>query len=343
MVQSLRNFLRQFHPRNWRALRRSLQERDHNHCHVLSRSPAIIYLWWGRDDSVLHKILCEERLILLYLFPWCTKAEDIPTIADEVKSRLRDFPRHRIILLCNEKFTVEPLLRHGVEALFCNQNAFVNERVFRPFLTVEKRYDAVYNACMTPYKRHPLASEVKSLMLMTYRYSGTHSTDYEMEVRTLLQHADWVKNSFGDKDKVSTDELVKYYNLARSGLCLSEIEGSMFASIEYMLCGLPVVSTPCVGGRDTFWDPEFVTIAEPEPTAIAEAVDDLVRREVDPNLVRSNTLKKVEIHRQTLRKALSEEVSADALEIPWLPGSHGVTDWTDLKYLAKSLRSVRPT
>jgi glycosyltransferase involved in cell wall biosynthesis len=45
--------------------------------------------------------------------------------------------------------------------------------------------------------------------------------------------------------------------LARAvvGLCLSTVEGSNYASMEYMLAGLPIVSTPSIGGREVYFDP----------------------------------------------------------------------------------------
>lgn len=41
-------------------------------------------------------------------------------------------------------------------------------------------------------------------------------------------------------------------NRGEVGLALSELEGACWASTEYLLCGLPVVSTPCSGGREVW-------------------------------------------------------------------------------------------
>ena len=50
--------------------------------------------------------------------------------------------------------------------------------------------------------------------------------------------------------------------MSQVGLCLSKSEGAMFASIEYLLCGLPIVSTKSVGGRDIFFTDENCIIAD---------------------------------------------------------------------------------
>jgi len=67
----------------------------------------------------------------------------------------------------------------------------------------------------------------------------------------------------------------------------------MFASIEYMLCGLPVVSTPSRGGRDFYFDPEFCRVVPPDPVAVADAVAELIRRDLPPEHIRAKTLPKL--------------------------------------------------
>jgi hypothetical protein len=54
----------------------------------------------------------------------------------------------------------------GLTTVFCNQNALVDKRIFRPLPGVAKRFDAVYDARLTPYRRHRLAAEVPNLALL---------------------------------------------------------------------------------------------------------------------------------------------------------------------------------
>ena len=175
------------------AVRLWWRERHCNHLHVLSRKPPVVYLWRGRDDTALHEELRDQPLWVFYLFPWCTTPQDIEPAAAEVKKRLARFPGHRIVFLCNEAHTVGPLRAAGVEAIFCNQNAFINETVFQPIPDIPREFDAVYNASLAPYKRHLLASRIESLMILTYSYPGTHNAEYGAEVRRGLAHAAWLK------------------------------------------------------------------------------------------------------------------------------------------------------
>lgn len=272
------------------------------------------------------------------MFPWCTTAEDVPLIVRKIKRALHRYKKHRIVLLCNEPFTVDLFTAHGVEAIYCNQNCFVNENVFTIDPSAVKHFNAVYNASMATYKRHDLAQMVESLALMTYRYSGTHTSDYEKGVRACLSHAEWIKDSYSDKDKVPVKEIVRLYHQCRVGLCLSAIEGAMFVSIEYLLSGLPVVTTKSIGGRDAFFDPEYVITVEDTPEAVSAGVREMCARAPDPAYIRAKTLEKMELHRGWLRDLLRKDVPN--IRLPWAPGSHGPMTFTSLKDLAKKCRAA---
>jgi hypothetical protein len=341
MIRAIKARLRPFLPGNLPETIRQIKERGFNHCHVLSFRPAVIYLCWGRDDTALHEGLKNRKLILLYMFPGRTRAREVPGIARKIRKTLKHYTGHRIVLLCNELFTVDLFLAEDVEAIFCNQNCFVNEKVFTTNPSAVKLFDAVYNACMASYKRHALAQKVESLALMTYRYGGTYQSDYESSVRASLSHAKWVKDSYSDNDKVPVEEIVRFYHQCRVGLCLSEIEGAMFASIEYLLSGLPIVTTRSVGGRDVFYDPEYVLIVDDNAEAVSEGVKEMCARAPDPDVIRTKTLARMAEHRRWLRDFLRDEISE--IELPWAPGSHGPMTFMSLKSVAQKCRDAAKT
>ena len=82
-------------------------------------------------------------------------------------------------------------------------------------------------------------------------------------------------------------------NRVSVGLCLSAEEGSNYASMEYMLAGLPVVSTPSLGGRDVFFDHEYCTICESSSAAVRQAVEGLKARNIPREYIRERTLAKI--------------------------------------------------
>ena len=75
----------------------------------------------------------------------------------------------------------------------------------------------------------------------------------------------------------------------------------MFASVQYLLAGLKVVTTPSEGGRDEFFDAEYVDVVTASPDAVAAGV----RRQVlsdrlDPLEIHCRTVAKMKAHRERL-------------------------------------------
>ena len=84
----------------------------------------------------------------------------------------------------------------------------------------------------------------------------------------------------------------------------------MYASVQYLLCGLPVVTTASRGGRDEFFDPESTIECEPSPAAVAEAVRHWRRADVDRAGIRCRVLARIVEHRRvfmTLGQCLVDE------------------------------------
>ena len=79
----------------------------------------------------------------------------------------------------------------------------------------------------------------------------------------------------------------------------------MKASMEYLLCGVPVVTTASRGGRDFFFEPGFCTTVEPDARAVERAVADFARRAPSPETIRAAVLEKVRRERLKLHDIAS--------------------------------------
>ncbi|HEY9156125.1 MAG TPA: hypothetical protein VIM69_13395, partial [Opitutaceae bacterium] len=90
------------------------------------------------------------------------------------------------------------------------------------------------------------------------------------------------------------------YNRARVGLCLSAEEGSMYASTQYLLCGLPIVTTKSRGGRDLMFNPTDCIYVEDTPESVALGVKEAISRNLNPADVRARVLEKMNEHRRKL-------------------------------------------
>ena len=323
MLKSLKNKLRPYLPRNLPRTLQSLKEKDCAHTHIISFKPAVVYLTWGKGRDVIHDEMKGRRLTLLYVFYWALMPEEIIEVSRQVRETLKRHPQHRVVMACNEPHTVDLFRAQGVEAAFCSQNCLLNENTFFVDETVEKKYDAIYNANMAVYKRHLLAAKIKSLALITFRYVGTYENNYDQEVQNALAHATWLVDARNDAEKATAAQICRYCNESRVGLCLSDVEGAMYASIEYLLCGLPVVTTRNIGGRDVFFDPDYVEWVDDDPEAVNQGVINLIARAPSASVIRARTLQKMEQHRQYLRDIVRDDVPH--LDIPWRPVTDGLS------------------
>ena len=229
------------------------------------------------------------------------------------------YPRQDLVLLANNKRQMDAFAARQMKAIFFNQNALVDERLFVVSPDISRRFDAIYNARINPVKRHELATKVENLALITIVDGGTNMRLFE-ELVAILPNANWLnfeadKYSLADYRRIGQAQLSDYLNQSRCGLCLSRNEGAMFASIEYLLCGLPVVSTRSYGGRDEFYDEAYVAIVEDDPEAVASGVRDLVARRIPAEYIREKTLRKLEAHRVRLVDYILDLAAAKGIEL----------------------------
>jgi hypothetical protein len=103
----------------------------------------------------------------------------------------------------------------------------------------------------------------------------------------------------GTKDyRYLTQKEVNYfYNRSRVGLCLSAHEGASLASAEYLLAGIPIVSTPSKGGREVLFQEPWCLICGESPLDVSIAVRTMIRRDIPPSVIRAGTLQKIEMLR----------------------------------------------
>lgn len=111
-------------------------------------------------------------------------------------------------------------------------------------------FDAVYNASLWPSKRHELAFEIPRVAYITYYYDvlGTKAgvqTRFELPRNPPAGHR-LINPVVEDLPVLIPPEAVnEVYGRAAVGLCLSPEEGAMYASMEYLLAGLPVARSSC--------------------------------------------------------------------------------------------------
>jgi hypothetical protein len=197
------------------------------------------------------------------------------------------FPKARFVMLANTPSESVQFSRAGVPNILANELIFLDERLFVPATPLERkrpRYDAVYVARLSKTKRHDLARALGSVLLA---YSHPELADLE-RVKGLLPQATFANHEFNGGSYRLFDERALRDVLLQCavGICLSPVEGAMRASLEYRLCGLPVVSIKSAGGRDRYLMGPHVRVVDEDPNAIANAVRELKANAFDPFAVR---------------------------------------------------------
>jgi glycosyltransferase involved in cell wall biosynthesis len=281
----------------------------------------------------------EDRAAWFLISPTWTVEED--GVAGELRRLAvlyrQDHPGHKLIFVCNTLKEVDVLQRLGEAAFFYNKTANSPEDLFRPLDDAPIEFDAIYNARLALWKRHELSLGVKRCAFLYFRDESAEDWA-KAEAAILARHGAIPGHAFinpsdqnGRPIRLRAAEVNRYLNRAGVGLCLSEREGAMFASTEYLLAGLPVVTTASTGGRDVYHDAEFCWTVPADPGAVADAVDQLKARRIPRRYIRERTLRRLAADRErflTLINAILEESgSRRRLAGPWPFHKEVLMEW----------------
>jgi hypothetical protein len=209
---------------------------------------------------------------------------------EEEENYLKYIPREKV-LFCNRHFN-HGLLRNG-------------ERIYYPY-NVDKVFDAIFLGGHN--KMQEKLKYIKNLCIID---------KYVMKPR--------VECSFYNTQVLSKKEINEYINKSKIGLMMSEVEGASWASLEYLLCGLPVISCKSKGGRDVFYNSNNSIIIDREgwyycsPKEKEEyalhlndiVTDTLKNFKFNPEIIRSEVLNVCETHKNYLVEKINSYFSTD--------------------------------
>jgi glycosyltransferase involved in cell wall biosynthesis len=266
---------------------------------------------------------------LHFLSPSWSLLDRGQTLANRLRQASVELPLARFIVLASDEQELHVLSSAGIEAILGNHNIFIDETVYRPLGGESNReFDAIYNARFSPFKNHHLCKQIERLALIHYTYPGMESN--ESHVRAMLPHARILneENSPGTYRRLPPQEVAASVNRAETGLCLSSTEGAMMASMEYLLCGTPVVSIPSQGGRNRYLLPPFAEFAAPDPESVARAVQRLISRRLPKAMVREYMATLLSFERRNFLIALNLKVTDT-----FGPGNE-ITDFSPLRNVA---------
>jgi len=283
--------------------------------------PAAEHLARAANGAVAH---------LLVRPMWEARAVHPKYVAD-VRRLMQNAPNLRVTYAAATPEDDVLYRQTGLHSICCSHNAFIDETLFAPDPDAEKLYDAIYVGRFTPFKRHELATLVPRIAVL----ATPDGLDEAYADASIAGYRDlrFVNYESGvGVTKLPPEDVRRMMTQSRCGLALSAIEGAMYASIEYLLSGLPVVTTPSQGGRDAFFHPDYVETVESEPTAVAAGVQRILARGLDPQMIRARTIGLMKPHRARLLMWLSgiaqQNLFPLANENFWLPSfRHKLDTW----------------
>lgn len=223
-------------------------------------------------DVVIPSLTATDYILLT---DWGQQSEDTRFLLAKAKHP------DNFYWLCNGEKECETVRNNGFQAEVVSHNCFIHSGAFT-VRNMPKTFDAVLCGSFRPQKRQELSTQISNIIYL----SDGFVDDYTQSLRIPKHKV---------KTLSSPIHISTVMNTARCGLCLSDSEGGCYSSTEYLLSGIPVVSTrpSCgtTGGREVYYDDYNSVVCDPTPEAVAKAVKDLKTRNPNPHLIRANALR----------------------------------------------------
>lgn len=215
---------------------------------------------------------------IVFLSPSWWLGDVLEEIVEAMNDALIQMPLTHFVILVNDQDEAFLASRAGIDYCFGNSQIFINDELYHPDDSVLEQYDAVYHAIFTPFKNHELSRSINRLALIHQRYDAKpQEEDY---VRQMLPKATIINepNGVESYQQLNQAQVSRAINTAKVGLSLSSIDGANNEVMEYLLCGTPVVSVECKGGKNLMLTDAFAEIVEPDPGCVLLAVERMILR-----------------------------------------------------------------
>jgi len=239
-----------------------------------------------------YNIKNNMKPIVLVSNSWYCKMDE------EIENILIFSDNYEIIFLSNtieeQKYYREKL---KIECLFVNHNTFINETLYFIEENIEKKFDIFVNSTFSPYKRLEFTKLINNIA-----YVGRYPEDYDIKNINLNENVCFLnfKDNIFTKENhrwINPEEINKISNKCLMGGIFSKIEGSCFSSGQYLLCGLPIISSKSIGGRDIWYNEKNMIYCEESPESVLKCIE-IVKNMLDKKLFDKYEIRKTHIELQ---------------------------------------------
>lgn len=226
-----------------------------------------------------------------FVYIGCHYSESLLKDAIDIFELLK-LNRNNFFIMFNDSNDKRNFEKHGFNGEIINQNCWLDWN-FTFHKPTNKIYDAIYVGRLISLKRHYLANKVENLALVSGNLYGE-------QIKVIPNHV------YLNESQLTEHQVFEKINQSKCGLILSSEEGACFSSSEYLLCGVPVVSTKSLGGRDLWYDSYNSKIVEDNVDAVKAGVQYFIDNTVDGNLIRQKHIETSVEHRERFILKLNE-------------------------------------
>ncbi len=264
--------------------------------------------------SVAQSFFRNKRAFHIISNTWhCQDEGRLTALAHALKGLSESLVNNSFLFLGNTQYETWLLSKIGIPSIHSSELISIDESVFRPMseeICLIEPAEAIYVARLAPFKRHELASSLPDVALV-YGNRSNEPGQYALLKRTM---PDWrfINHEMGNGKyhRLSKAEIASALNCCSTGLCLSREEGAMRASMEYLLCGLPVVSTKSIGGRSRYFDHENCVFTDDSPKSVAAAVREIVNRKTNRQQIRLSVVRKILFDREDFVSSVNNIINS---------------------------------
>ena len=170
-----------------------IRERGQAKVRLLWDNPAIVYIVYGADPTILLDRLSDRPVHLLWAFWWSQSDGMIADAGTRVQALESAYPRAHNHFMANTPGEVDRLRSSVFASALVNYNGLIGEKVSDMDGHEGVRWDAIYDAQIHPTKRHQLASAIENLALISYLYPPARALDhrYARATEEAMRHALW--------------------------------------------------------------------------------------------------------------------------------------------------------
>jgi len=199
--------------------------------------------------------------------------------------------------------------RPQYEVVLAGHNAFINENVFK-INNKQKKYDMVINSSFTKLKNLQLTNLIKNKVYIGYKCGSLEEFNECVPKDGYIPNFENRERNINNHNWVGESDIIGFYNESYVGGIFSNAEGGCYSSSEYLVCGLPVISVKCKGGREYWYNKENSIICKNDPLEIKNAVElakkKLKNGEFNPIKIRNKHIEMQNIIRKNLTNKVVE-------------------------------------